>query len=112
MKAGRAAGGCGRLAAALAVAVGAAGCSVVEATPEQVTLQFNSYYPGWAFSQAGQHCGQFGREPVLVASRPGSPSWRTGFTGTTIQTFDCVAPTPRVAPGDTDAPGGAPAAGE
>jgi hypothetical protein len=69
-------------------------CTVLDASPEQVVVQFNSYYPGWAFSQAAQHCSQFGRDAVLVASRPGAPSWRTGFTGTTIQTFDCVAPAP------------------
>jgi hypothetical protein len=94
--------------AAVGVAILAAACTVVDATPDKVVVQFNSYYPGWAFNQASRHCGQFGREAVLIGSRPGEPSWRTGFTGTTIQTFECAPPAPAAGsaavPGDPPAP--------
>lgn len=91
------------VAVVVVAAAGTAGCSVIDATPDRIVVQFNSYYPGWAFSQASRHCGGFGREAVLVGSRPGAPSWETAFTGTTVQTFDCVDPA--AAAGTTGAAG-------
>jgi hypothetical protein len=73
-------------------AVCISGCSTIEANEDQVTIQYNSYYSGMAFSAAQRECGRFGRTAELVSTRPGSPSWQTAFTGTTISTFDCVAP--------------------
>ena len=98
-----------RLMTALIIGGAAAsvgGCSTIEATEDQVVIQYNSYYSGMAFSAAQRECARFGRAAELVATRPGEPSWRTAFTRTTISTFDCVAPAPADQPQPSPPPSG------
>ncbi len=76
------------------------GCTTIEGNEDRVVIQYNSYYSGMAFSAAQRECARFGRIAVLIATRPGEPSWRTAFTRTTISTFDCAVPTPPRQPSD------------
>lgn len=71
-----------------------AGCTTVDATEDQVVIQYNSYYSSMAFSRAQSECARFGRVAELVATRAGQPSWQTAFTATNVSTFECVPPPP------------------
>ena len=79
---------------AVATAAVLAACSVVHATPEQITVQFSTYHPDFAMNQATRHCAQFGKRPVLVRTEAVAPSLSTFFTNTWESTFDCVSPPP------------------
>ena len=69
-------------------------CTVVDATPDRIVVQFNTYHPDFALSQAARHCAQFGKRPVLVRTEAVGPSLSTFFTSTSESTFDCVTPPP------------------
>ncbi|QNT70439.1 hypothetical protein [Defluviicoccus vanus] len=71
-----------------------AACSVVQATPERIVVQFNTYHSDFALNQATRHCAQFGKRPVLVRTEAVAPSISTFFTSTSESTFDCVTPPP------------------
>jgi hypothetical protein len=76
----------------IAVAAGVGGCTVENASPDGITVEFNAYHPEFAQREAVRHCAQFGRKAVLVSSEPGTPSLSSLFTRQTVNVYQCVEP--------------------
>lgn len=70
--------------------LGVAGCTVRETTPDSITVEHDALHPEFGQIEANQYCQQLGKTPVLVATRPGTPSLSTMMLNSTISTYRCV----------------------